>query len=64
MLFVSAITNAMDRHYNHLATFGCNTCSAGTWTINNARHACKHTHGPSARSVLDFLRHLPHGTRQ
>jgi hypothetical protein len=63
MLFLSAITQAMERHYNHLATYGCNTCSAGTWTINNARHDCQSTHGPSVRSVLAFLRHLPLGSR-
>lgn len=64
MLFVSAITQAMERHYNHLATYGCNTCSAGTWTINNARHACHPTHGPILHSALEFLRHLPLGSRK
>ncbi len=64
MLFVSVITQAMERHYKHLATYGCNTCNAGTWTINNARHDCRRTQGPSVRSVLEFLHHVPHGSRK
>jgi hypothetical protein len=64
MLFLSAITQAMERHYNHLATYGCNTCSAGTWAINNARHAGHRSHGPNLRSALEFLRHRPRKTRR
>ena len=46
----------MDKYYDNLAANGCNTCDAGTWTINNAQHDATHARSLHKLSLLGLLR--------
>ena len=53
----------MDAYYENQTANGCNTCDAGTWTINNAQHAADHARSlrkhSSLFSLFSLLWHRP-----
>ena len=56
MFFISGLKKAMDKYYDNLAANGCNTCDAGTWTINNAQHDATHARSLHKLSLFGLLR--------